>query len=132
MSYMISRFAPFQFASALTSVTPPSEMEEFATKARALAKDNRLPLMRRIRAALGRLLPAGPSAIVAARQSERHLLLEIKRLEMLSSHLVSDIGYMRTASGDYVLETTASGKRPAPDTSTASVGSRPANTQIAA
>ena len=89
-------------------------------------------LVQRIRSALVHLLPAGLSAIVTARRNERHLRREIKRLEELSSHLLSDIGYRRTLLGDYVLDKTISGKPSVADTSPVSRHSCPDDAQLAA
>lgn len=132
MSFMIDRFAPFQFSAFPTSVAPLSEKEEFEAKGRDLALANRVPLMQRLRLALLRMLPADRSRNAVARQRERQLLGEIKRLEELSSHLLSDIGYRRTSSGDYVLDIATSGKRQAADTPPGSNQFQPANAQRAA
>ena len=132
MNTLLPLFAQFSFSSFPTSSAPCSETEEFQAKAREIARAKRMPLMQRIRSALVHLLPAGLSAIVTAHRNERHLRLEIKRLEELSSHLLSDIGYMRTLSGDYVLEKTISEKRPVAATSPVSSHSRPDDARLAA
>lgn len=132
MNLLIPLFAHCSFSSFPTPGAPRSETEEFKAKARAIARSKRLPLMRRIRSALLHLLPAGLSAIVTARRNARHLRLEIRRLEELSSHLLSDIGYMRTWSGDYVLDKTVSGKPPVADTLPVSSHSRPADARLSA
>ena len=130
MNTLLPLFAHFSFSSFPTPSAPCSEAEEFQAKAREIARAKRMPLMQRIRSALLHLLPAGLSAIVTARRGERHLRREIKRLEELSSHLLSDIGYRRTLSGDYVLDKTISGKPSVADTSPVSSHSCPDDAQI--
>lgn len=41
---------------------------------------------------------------VAARRGTRHLQAEIRRLEELSPHLLSDVGVRQIARGSYVIE----------------------------
>ena len=132
MNTLLPLFAQFSFSSFPTPGAPPSEMEEFKAKACEIARAKRTPLMQCIRSALLHLLPAGLSAIVTARRNERQLRREIKRLEELSSHLLSDIGYRRTYLGDYVLDKTINGKRPVADTSPVSSHSCPDDAQLAA
>ena len=132
MNALLPLFAQFPFSSFPTPSAPCSETEEFEAKAREIARAKRRPLMQRIRSALAHLLPAGLSAIVIAHRNDQHLRLEIRRLEELSSHLLSDIGYMRTLSGDYVLEKTIGGKGPVAVASPVSSHSCPDDTELAA
>lgn len=132
MNNLIPLFAAFTLSSYPNPKPgiPCSEREQFKAKAREIARGNRLPLKRRIRSALLHLLPAGLSAIVTSRQNERHLLLEFKRLEELSSHLLLDIGYRRTLSGEYVLDTSLNGKASDADPSPAPCLSHPADASM--